>query len=92
MSGIPLLLKLRLSIGLLRTRLTFVPGPPRLRYDIALLYLEQVGYELDGAVEAYLADENWEKDHPVESPSSGKAERKSNNWKYGINTSIPRKH
>jgi len=40
-----------------------------LRYDIAILYLQQTNYDLDGAVEAYLADEKWEKEHPMEGSS-----------------------
>lgn len=35
------------------------------RYDVALLYLEQAEYDLDKAVEAYQADERWEKEHPM---------------------------
>lgn len=45
------------------------------RYDIALLYLNQAGYDLDVAVEAYLADEKWEKEHPIQSTSKGKAKQ-----------------
>lgn len=33
-------------------------------YDIALLYLEQSGYDLQAAVDAYFADEAWEREHP----------------------------
>ena len=43
--------------------------PLNLRYDIALLYLKQSDYNLGHAVEAYLADEKWEKDHPLEAAS-----------------------
>lgn len=35
------------------------------RYDVALLYLEQAGYDLDVAVNTYLMDELWEKEHPL---------------------------
>lgn len=45
--------------------------PVYLRYDIALLYLEQSDYNLGLAVEAYLADEKWEKEHPMEGASKG---------------------
>ena len=41
-------------------------------YDIALLYLEQVDYDLDAAVEAYMDDEKWEKEHPMEANIKGK--------------------
>lgn len=37
---------------------------PSTRYDVALLYLDQSSWDLDAAVEAYLDDEKWEKDHP----------------------------
>ncbi|KAH8673670.1 hypothetical protein BX600DRAFT_433284 [Xylariales sp. PMI_506] len=33
-------------------------------YDIAVLYLDQSGYDLEAAVEMYLADEAWEARHP----------------------------
>jgi LysM repeat protein len=35
-------------------------------YDVAVLYLEQADFDLDMAIEAYLADEQWEKEHPLE--------------------------
>ena len=44
----------------------------RLRYEIALLYLQQSDYNLGLAVEAYLADEKWEKENPMEGASKGK--------------------
>ncbi|KAI9809795.1 MAG: hypothetical protein M1825_000228 [Sarcosagium campestre] len=34
-------------------------------YDMALIYLEQAGYDLDAAVDAYYADEKWEADNPL---------------------------
>ena len=40
--------------------------PVRLRYEIALLYLQQSDYNLGLAIEAYLADEKWEKENPME--------------------------
>ncbi|KAL6869336.1 hypothetical protein ACO1O0_000661 [Amphichorda felina] len=33
-------------------------------YDVATLYLEQAGYDLAAAVDAYFADEAWEREHP----------------------------
>lgn len=39
--------------------------PPRLRYDVALLYLQQVDWDLDAAVDAYREDERWEREHPL---------------------------
>ena len=47
--------------------------PMRLRYEIALLYLQQSDYNLGLAIEAYLADEKWEKENPMEGASKGKA-------------------
>ncbi|ORY63422.1 uncharacterized protein BCR38DRAFT_345664 [Pseudomassariella vexata] len=41
-------------------------------YDVAVLYLEQSGYDLDEAIEAYVADEEWEKNHPVKGLGRGK--------------------
>lgn len=43
------------------------------RYDVALLYLEQADYTLEHAVNAYKADEKWEKDHPLQAAKKGKA-------------------
>ena len=37
----------------------------RIRYDVALLYLKQANYDLDIAVKNYLADEKWEREHPM---------------------------
>lgn len=34
------------------------------QYDIALLYLEQSGYDLGAAVDSYLEDDVWEKNNP----------------------------
>ena len=42
-------------------------------YDIALLYLNQARYNFDAAVEAYISDERWEKEHPLQKGSKGKA-------------------
>ncbi|KXJ97531.1 hypothetical protein Micbo1qcDRAFT_8429 [Microdochium bolleyi] len=41
-------------------------------YDIAVLYLEQADYDLDAAVEAYLADEEWERRNPANGARRGK--------------------
>jgi len=46
--------------------------PPRLRYDVALLYLQQADWDLDVAVEAYMEDEKWEKEHPIEAKKGKK--------------------
>lgn len=42
-------------------------------YNMAQLYLKASSYELDAAIEAFKADEQWEKEHPME----GKAKQKS---------------
>lgn len=44
----------------------------RYRYDIAVLYLEQASYDLEAAIEAYKADEKWERDHPMNANIKGK--------------------
>ncbi|KAI1405831.1 hypothetical protein F4819DRAFT_482281 [Hypoxylon fuscum] len=41
-------------------------------YDVAVLYLEQAGYDLEMATEAFFADEEWERTHPVEAVGRGK--------------------
>ncbi|KAF1994546.1 hypothetical protein P154DRAFT_526985 [Amniculicola lignicola CBS 123094] len=59
---------------------------PRYRYDIALMYLEQAGYNLDEAVAAYKADEQWEMDHPLEAAKQGKskAPQPSGRRRWGV--------
>lgn len=39
-------------------------------YDVAVLYLEQHGYDLDTATTAYISDEEWERTHPNAGPKS----------------------
>lgn len=41
-------------------------------YDVALLYLKQVDYDLEAAIEAYKEDERWEKEHPIQASAKGK--------------------
>ncbi|KAI2630957.1 hypothetical protein GGR54DRAFT_178303 [Hypoxylon sp. NC1633] len=41
-------------------------------YDVAVLYLEQADYDLEMATEAFFADEEWERTHPVEEAGRGK--------------------
>ena len=62
--------------------------PPRCRYDIALLYLNQAKYDLDAAVETYLADEKWEKAHPMEASSKGKTKQTSSRRRIGVHTGL----
>ncbi|KAK3117833.1 hypothetical protein LTR53_000382 [Teratosphaeriaceae sp. CCFEE 6253] len=41
-------------------------------YDVALLYLQQADWDLDAAVEAYMEDERWEIEHPLEAQAKAK--------------------
>ncbi|KAJ0301915.1 hypothetical protein COL5a_007839 [Colletotrichum fioriniae] len=49
----------------------FMTGCKVSDYDVAVLYLEQVGYDLAAAMEAYADDEAWEKSHPVQDGGGG---------------------
>lgn len=60
--------------------------PMNLRYDVALLYLQQSHYNLNLAVEAYLEDEKWEKENPMEGSSKGKTKPKPGRRKAGVRT------
>ncbi|KAM7215704.1 hypothetical protein V8F06_008898, partial [Rhypophila decipiens] len=46
-------------------------------YDVAVLYLEQAGYDIEAATEAYFADEAWERDHPFPATGQGNASSSS---------------
>ena len=67
----------------------FTSIPVRLRYNVALLYLDQSKYDLDAAVEAYLADENWERDHPIASSSKVKSKQNQYSRKMSLTTGLP---
>jgi hypothetical protein len=41
------------------------------RYDVALLYLEQASYNLEQATAAFKADEQWEREHPLQAAKKG---------------------
>lgn len=41
-------------------------------YDVATLYMQQSEWSLDAAVEAYMEDERWEKEHPMQAREKGK--------------------
>lgn len=41
-------------------------------YNVATLYLKGSDYALDLAVEAYKADEEWERNHPLQGKGKGK--------------------
>ncbi|KAL7626275.1 hypothetical protein AAE478_003045 [Parahypoxylon ruwenzoriense] len=45
-------------------------------YDVAVLYLEQASYDLELAMEAFFADDEWERIHPVEPMARGKGAAK----------------
>ena len=62
--------------------------PVRLRYNVALLYLDQSKYNLDAAVEAYLADEKWERDHPIASSSKGKSKQNQYRRNFSLTTGL----
>ena len=59
----------------------------RNRYDVALLYLEQASYNLEQAITAYKADEDWEKTHSLEAAKKGKAKESQSSgrrkWGFG---------
>ena len=44
---------------------------------MALLYLKEVDYDLEVAIEAYKDDERWEKEHPIEANVKGKAKTRN---------------
>ncbi len=46
-------------------------------YNVAQLYLKGSDYNLDMAVEAFKADEEWEKNHPLDGRGKGKDKRRS---------------
>ena len=59
------------------------------RYDLALLYLEQAKYDLDIAVEAYLADEKWDREHPMQANVKGKGSgRPSRRRRIGLSNGL----
>ncbi|KAI1335483.1 hypothetical protein F5Y15DRAFT_244937 [Xylariaceae sp. FL0016] len=62
-------------------------------YDVAVLYLEQANYDLAAATEAYFADEEWEKRHPVEDRSGRGKEITGGTGSAGANwmKSVPRR-
>lgn len=62
--------------------------PLRFRYEIALLYLKQADYDLDVAVEAYLADDRWEREHPIEVNVKGKGKQDAPKRKFGFSNGI----
>lgn len=58
-------------------------------YDVALLYLKQSDYDLDAAVEAYLSDEKWEREHPMQANVKGKEkEAAPRRRRFGLSNGI----
>ena len=55
---------------------------------MALLYLKQADYDLDKAVEAYLADEKWEGEHPIGDNPNAKGKKTAPRRKYGFSNGI----
>lgn len=62
--------------------------PMRHRYDVALLYLKQAEYDLDAAVDAFKADEKWERENPMSGASKGKSKQSTGRRKYGVGGGI----
>lgn len=54
----------------------FMTGAKVSDYDVALLYLEQAAYDLDTAMEAYFADEAWERENAGTMAGKGKKPEK----------------
>jgi len=46
-------------------------------YNVAQLYLKGSDYDLEIAVEAFRADEEWEKKHPLEGKGKGREKPRS---------------
>lgn len=46
------------------------------RYDVALLYLQQADYDLNAAIEAYKADDRWEREHPMKGKGKGRDDKR----------------
>ncbi|KAF1844381.1 uncharacterized protein K460DRAFT_419303 [Cucurbitaria berberidis CBS 394.84] len=64
----------------------FMMGCKVAEYDVALLYLDQANYNLEQAIAAYKADEQWEKEHSLEAAKKGKAKAQSSGrrkWGFG---------
>jgi hypothetical protein len=45
-------------------------------YNVAILYLKGSDYNLELAIEAFKADEQWEKDHPMKGNGKEKIGRR----------------
>jgi hypothetical protein len=49
-----------------------------------VLYLEQADYNLEQAITAFKADEDWEKNHSLEAAKKGKSKDSSGRRKWGF--------
>lgn len=54
-------------------------------YDVALLYLEQAGYDLQLATDEYFADEEWERTHPTHETRRGKTTVRGRTFSFHAN-------
>ncbi|KAK4456179.1 hypothetical protein QBC34DRAFT_11728 [Podospora aff. communis PSN243] len=59
-------------------------------YEVAMLYLEQADYYFHDAVEAYFADEAWERDHPLENNGQGGTRKKIGGLSLARGKGVPR--
>ncbi|KAI9791386.1 MAG: hypothetical protein M1816_003953 [Peltula sp. TS41687] len=62
-------------------------------YELALVYLKQADYDLNRAIERFMEDERWEREHPLKSAASGMNKGKnkgkttgsgSGRWSVGV--------
>jgi hypothetical protein len=49
-------------------------------YDLALLYLEQCNYDVEKAIDVYMGDEKWEREHPMHESVGGTTGAKQSLW------------
>ncbi|KAF2431610.1 hypothetical protein EJ08DRAFT_610677 [Tothia fuscella] len=61
---------------------------PKYRYDVALLYLKQADYNLEDAIEAFKADERWEKENPLNQNGKGKIGSSSRSHRQRVGGSV----
>ncbi|KAL2259967.1 hypothetical protein VTK26DRAFT_6179 [Humicola hyalothermophila] len=52
-------------------------------YDVAVVYLEEVGYDVGVAVRRYAEDERWVREHPCPSPLGLERKRGRKSWMNG---------
>lgn len=62
----------------------FMVGTKCHAYDVAELYLKQTDYDLDKALQTYLADEKWEKENPFKGTGKDKAAGKKKSHGVGL--------